>query len=137
MVLKSETEALIACAFEVLNHLGHGLLEKPYENALVVECQLRGISIEQQSRYDVMYKNVRVGEYVPDLIACGAVVVEVKVVDRITDHELGQMLNYLKITGYQVGLILNFKRARLEWQRVVLTESRADQAQGEPRINRH
>jgi GxxExxY protein len=129
LLLKSETEALIACALEVINHLGHGLLEKPYENALVVECQLRSIPIEQQSRYDVIYKNVRVGEYVPDLIAFGAVVVDVKVVDRITNHELGKMLNYLRITRHQVGLILNFKRSRLEWQRVVLTERKAGKGQ--------
>ncbi len=120
--MKSETEAILGCAFEILKLLGHGLLEKPYENALVVECGLRGIPIVQQSRYDVVYKNVTVGEYVPDLIAFGVVVVETKVVDCITDHELGQMLNYLKITGHQVGLILNFRHARLEWKRVVLTE---------------
>jgi GxxExxY protein len=122
LLLKSETEAILSCAFEVLKHLGHGLLEKPYENALVVECELRGIPIVQQSPCDVVYKNVTVGEYVPDLIAFGAVVVETKVVDSITDHELGQMLNYLKITGHQVGLILNFRRARLEWKRVVLSQ---------------
>jgi len=126
LLLKLETEAILGCAFEVLKHLGHGLLEKPYENALVVECGLRGIPIVQQSWCDVVYKNVTVGEYVPDLIAFGAVVVEAKVVDCIADHELGQMLNYLKITGHQVGLILNFRRARLEWKRVVLTKRAKD-----------
>lgn len=121
LILKAETEAIIGCAFEVLNELGHRLLEKPYENALVVEFGLRGIRCEQQRRYDVFYKTVKVGEYVPDLIAFGAVVVDAKVIERITDHELGQMLNYLKITGHAVGLILNFRRPRLEWKRVVNT----------------
>jgi GxxExxY protein len=121
LILKAETEAVIGCAFEVLNELGHGLLEKPYENALVVEFGLRAIQCEQQRRYDVLYKTVIVGEYVPDLIAFGIVVVDAKVIERITDHELGQMLNYLKITGHPVGLILNFRRARLEWKRVVDT----------------
>ena len=121
LILKAETEAVIGCAFEVLNELGHGLLEKPYENALVVEFGLRSIPCEQQRRYDVFYKTVKVGEYVPDLIAFGAVVVDAKVIERITDHELGQMLNYLKITGHPVGLILNFRRARLEWKRVINT----------------
>jgi GxxExxY protein len=123
-VLKAETEAIIGCAFEVSNELGHGLLEKPYENALVVELGLRAIKCEQQRRYDVIYKTVRVGEYVPDLIAFGSVVVDAKVIERITDHELGQMLNYLKITGHQVGIILNFRHARLEWKRVVNTNRR-------------
>jgi GxxExxY protein len=121
LILEAGTEAIIGSAFEVLNELGHGLLEKPYENALVVEFGLRSILCEQQRRYDVLYKTVRVGEYVPDLIAFGSVVVDVKVIERITDHELGQMLNYLKISGHAVGLIFNFHRARLEWKRVVNT----------------
>jgi GxxExxY protein len=116
---EAETSAVLSCAFEVLNTLGHGLLEKPYENSLCVEFGLRGIPWSQQPRYDVVYKTVKVGEYVPDLIVYGCVVVDTKVIDRITDHELGQMLNYLKITGHPVGLILNFKRGRLEWKRVI------------------
>src|ERR1035437_1244446 len=100
LLLKAETEAIIGCAFEVLNELGHGLLEKPYENALVVEFKLRAIPCKQQHRYEVLYKTVKVGEYVPDLIAFGSVVVDTKVIEHITDHELGQMLNYLKISGH-------------------------------------
>ena len=119
LLFERETKEIVSCAFEVLNALGHGLVEKPYENAMVVELRLRSIPFEQQRRYDVIYKSVKVGEYIPDLIAFNAVVVDAKVIDRITDHELGQMLNYLKITGLKVGLILNFKRARLEWKRVV------------------
>ena len=61
-----------------------------------------------------------VGEYVPDLIVKGEVLVDTKVIDRITDHELRQRLNYLKVTGLHVGLILNFKRSKLEWKRVSL-----------------
>jgi len=109
-------------AFEVLNALGHGLHEKPYENALVVEFSLAKIPFEQQRRFSVIYKTVQVSEYVPDLIAFGTVIVDPKVIDRITDHERGQMLNYLRITGLKVGLILNFKRAKLEWERIVLSD---------------
>jgi len=116
---ETETGEILNCAFEVLNTLGHGLLEKPYENSLCVEFGLRNISWQQQPRYNVVYKAVKVGEYFPDLIAFGFVVVDTKVIERITDHELGQMLNYLKITGHPVGLILNFKRGRLEWKRVI------------------
>lgn len=114
------TQTVIGCAMEVLNSLGHGLLEKPYENALVVEFGLRGVPVAQQPLYNVVYKGVTVGEYVPDLIVADEVVVDTKVIERITDHELGQMLNYLKITGLSVGLILNFKRSKLEWKRVSL-----------------
>jgi len=119
-LLATETEEIIGCAMEVLNILGHGMLEKPYENALAVEFRLRGIPFDQQPAYDVIYKEVPVGLYVPDLIVREAVVVDAKTIERITDHELGQMLNYLRITGHRVGLILNFKRAKLEWKRVVL-----------------
>jgi GxxExxY protein len=105
---------------EVLNVMGHGLLEKPYENALVVEFRLRGIPCDQQRRYNVLYKTVKVAEYVPDLVCFDQIVVDTKTIDCITGHELGQMLNYLRITGLEVGLILNFKYARLDWKRVVL-----------------
>jgi len=122
LVLKEEVFAVAGAAMEILNSLGHGLIEKPYENALVVELKLRGIPFRQQPHYEVNYKGNLVGEYVPDLIAFDQIVVDAKVIERIGDHELGQMMNYLKITGLKVGVILNFKRAKLEWKRVVLEE---------------
>ena len=111
---------MFGCAFEVLNTLGHGLLEKPYENALCVEFNLRNIPFTQQPRFNVLYKGVKVGDYIPDLIAYNSIVVDTKTIERITDIERGQILNYLKITGCKVGLILNFKHPRLEWERLVL-----------------
>ena len=124
LILKEEVFEVVGCAMEVLNELGHGLWEKPYENALVVEFGIKNISVQQQPRYEVMYRGIQVGEYVPDLIAHGKLVVDTKVIERITGHELGQMMNYLKITGLKVGVILNFKRAKLEWKRVVLERNR-------------
>ncbi|MCX8092002.1 MAG: GxxExxY protein, partial [Verrucomicrobiae bacterium] len=106
-------------AFEVLNELGHGLHEKICENALVVLFKANSIAFDQQRRFPVAFRGVEIGEFIPDLIVFGTVIVDTKVIDRITDHERGKMLNYLRITGLKVGLILNFKRARLEWQRVV------------------
>jgi GxxExxY protein len=114
------TYEIIGCAMEVLNELGHGLNEKPYENALVVEFGLRKIPAVQQSRFGVTYKGVPVGDYIPDLIAHGAVIVDTKVIEKIGDIERGQMINYLRITKLHVGLILNFKRPKLEWERLVL-----------------
>jgi len=118
---KEETHAIIGCAFEVLNELGHGLNEKLYENSLVVEFKRRSIAFDQQRRFEVLYKGEHVGEFVPDLIAYGKVAVDAKCIDRITDHERGQMLNYLRITRLPVGLILNFKHAKLEFERIVLS----------------
>src|SRR5215510_503847 len=119
-LLKEETHVIIGCAFEVLNELGHGLNEKCYENSLVVEFRLRNIALHQQRQFQVLYKTQPVGLYIPDLIVFEQVIVDTKVIDRITDHERGQMLNYLRITKLRVGLILNFKHPRLEWERIVL-----------------
>ena len=120
LVLKAETERVIGFAFEVLNEVGHGLKEKIYENSLTVLFKQNSIAFDQQRRFPVLFRGVEVGEFIPDLIAFGLVIVDTKVIDRITDHERGQMLNYLRITKLRVGLILNFKNARLEFERVVL-----------------
>jgi GxxExxY protein len=96
------TFAIIGCAMEVLNELGAGLHEKPYENALIVEFGLKGVACDQQRSFPVNYKGVRVGEYIPDMIAAGEVVVDAKVIDWISDVERGQMMNYLRITGLKV-----------------------------------
>jgi len=120
LLLKNEVFQVVGCAIEVLNTLGHGLLEKPYENALVVEFGLRKIPFLQQPSFDVVYKAHKVGVFIPDLIAFDAAVVDTKVIDRITDHERGLMLNYLRITGLRVGIILNFKHPKLEWERIAL-----------------
>jgi GxxExxY protein len=124
LLLKEEVFTIVGAALEVLNAIGHGLHEKPYENALVVEFRLRGIPFAQQPRYAVQYKEVVVGEYVPDLVVRDAVVVDTKVIEAISDHERGQMLNYLRISGCSVGVILNFKRAKLEWERLVYSRAR-------------
>ena len=120
LLFKEDVFRIVGCAMEVLNTLGHGLLEKPYENALVVEFGLKGIPYKQQPRFDVIYKGVKVGDYIPDLIALDKIVVDAKTIDCITDVERGQILNYLKITGLRVGLILNFKHPKLAWERLVL-----------------
>jgi GxxExxY protein len=120
LLLKDEVYQIVGSAIEILNEIGNGLHEKPYENALVVEFGIRKIPFDQQKSFDVLYKGISVGRFQPDLVAYGAVVVDAKVIDRITDVERGQMLNYLKITKLRVGVILNFKNPKLEWERIVL-----------------
>ena len=116
-----ETERIIGCAFTVLNQVGHGFYEKVYENSLVVEFVHQEISCIQQPRFPVSYRETKVGEFIPDLIAFEKVIVDAKTIPRITDHEIGQMLNYFRVTGLRVGLILNFKYAKLEFRRVTLS----------------
>jgi GxxExxY protein len=120
LLYKDEVFQIVGCAIEVLNTLGHGIVEKPYENALAVEFRIREIPFRQQPVFDVLYKGSKVGLFVPDLIAFDAIVVDTKVIDRITDHERGLILNYLRITKLRVGVILNFKHRKLERERIVL-----------------
>ena len=120
LILKAETEQIIGFAFETLNEIGHGLNEKIYENSVVVLFKENAIAFDQQRRFPVCFRGVEVGQFIPDLIAFGSVIVDAKVIDQITDHERGQMLNYLRITKLRVGLILNFKNPRLDWERIVL-----------------
>ena len=120
LILREETQRIIGHAFAVLNEVGHGLNEKIYENSLTVAFKQDGVDFDQQRRFPVFFRGAQVGEFIPDLIVFGSVIVDPKVIDRITDHERGQMLNYLRIAQLRVGLILNFKHARLEWERVVL-----------------
>lgn len=84
------THQIIGCAMEVINELGHGLHEKPYENGLVIELGLRGIATEQQRRFAVLYKGHEVGLFIPDLIVGGAVIVDAKVIDAITTMNAGR-----------------------------------------------
>jgi len=100
LLLQKEVYAVVGCAIEVLNVRGHGLHEKVYENYLCVEFRLRGIPFTQQERHQVLYKGELVGEYVPDLVVQQKLIVDTKTIDRITDHERGQMLNYLRITTF-------------------------------------
>jgi len=120
LLLKEEVFQVVGCAIEVLNTLGHGLVEKPYENALVIEFLLRKIPFQQQPPFDVVYKGQKIGIFVPDLIAFNSLVVDTKVIEKISDHDRGLMLNYLRITGLRVSVIFNFKHSKLEWQRIAL-----------------
>lgn len=117
---KAETHAIIGFAFAIINELGHGLNEKLYENALTVEFRQNRISFNQQANYPVLYKGTEIGRFIPDLVAYDRIIVDTKVIDPITDHERGQIINYLRITKLRVGLLLNFKHARLEYERIQL-----------------
>ena len=113
------TEAIIGAGISVLNELKPGLDEKLYENALVLELQECGILCSQQKRFDVHYKGVLIGTLIPDLIVGDQVVVDTKVVESFNDSHLAQMIGYLAITDLKVGVLINFKHARLVWKRVV------------------
>ena len=116
IIIQEETYKIIGCAMEVLIRLGM-VAEKAYENALCIEFVEK--VFWQQPRYDI-HKTVKVGLLIPDLIVFNQIIVDTKTIDQITYHEKGQILNYLRITKLRVGLVLNFKHARLDWKRCVL-----------------
>ena len=117
--LDAISEKIIGAAYKVSNTLGAGFLEKVYENALVHQLKKDGMKIEQQKPIKVHYDNVVVGDYFADMIAEGAVIVELKTAKRIEDIHLAQTLNYPKATGFKLGLIINFGKPRVEIKRVV------------------
>jgi len=117
------SEQIIGSAMAVLNELGPGLDEKLYENALIIELTDRGMRADQQKQFSVHYKDRFIGKLIPDLIIDDSVIVEAKVVEAFVDSHMAQVLGYLKITNLQLGLLLNFKYATLDWKRVVRSAS--------------
>ena len=117
--LDSITERVIGAVFEVSNGLGAGFLEKVYERALLRELALRGIQAAGQVSYSVTYKGHRVGDYCADIVVEGRVVLELKCVERLSREHLAQCLNYLRVSGLPVCLLVNFQRTQVEWRRVV------------------
>lgn len=116
-----ETYALIGAAIEVYNQLGCGFVELPYQLAFASELELRGIPYERELPIIVSYKGRTLAcGYKADFVCNGAVLVELKVADEIIDKHRSQVINYLKATGLNRALILNFGKSRLEWERVVL-----------------
>jgi GxxExxY protein len=113
------TEQVLGAIFEVSNTLGAGFLEKVYERALLKELGLRGIRAATQVSFSVMYKGLCVGDYFADLLVEGALVIELKCVERFSNEHLAQCLNYLRASGRMVCLLVNFQRPKVEWKRIV------------------
>ena len=114
------TDRIIACIHSVRSALGPGFAEKLYENALVVELQTRGLSIKQQHPIRVYYKDILIGEYVADLLVEEKVIVELKALEALSELHDAQIINYLKLSGIRVGLLVNFGSRKLEWRRKIV-----------------
>ena len=127
LLLKEEVYAIVGAAMEVHRELGPGFLEAVYQEALEVEFGLKGIPFESQKEFAVYYKGRRLKKtYIADFVDYTCVVVEIKVLDRLTSKEESQLLNYLKATGLEVEMLLNFGAISLEWKRMVKTQMVAD-----------
>ena len=120
MHINDVTYQINGAVFEVNRILGSGFLEKVYENALLVELRKRGLRAEAQVPIKVGYKGEIVGDYFADLIVNEQVIIELKTVDRLENIHEAQLINYLKATGIEVGLLVNFKNTKAEIKRMVL-----------------
>ncbi|MDR1585520.1 MAG: GxxExxY protein [Prevotellaceae bacterium] len=123
MIHKELTNKIIATFYKVYNELGFGFLENVYQNALYLELLEEGFMIEVQKPIDVHYRNCVVGKYKADLVVDKKVILELKAVDYLVlEHEL-QLINYLKATDMEVGLLLNFG-VKPEIKRKIFTNDR-------------
>jgi GxxExxY protein len=117
------SEKVIGAVFEVANTQGTGFLEKVYERALVRELRLRGILVEAQAPVEVIYKGESVGNYLADIVVEGQLLVELKCSERLGPEHLAQCLNYLRASGRNVCLLVNFQNPRVEWKRILRPDS--------------
>ena len=113
------TEQVIGAFYNVYNKLGHGFLEKVYENAMMVLFRREGITALQQVPIRVSFLNEIVGDYFANILVDDKIILELKSIEKINDAHRAQALNYLKGTGKQLAIILNFGKEKLEYERFV------------------
>lgn len=119
---KDVTSIIIQSFYKVYNTLGYGFLEKVYENAMRIELKKLGMSVEQQKNIKVYFDSEQVGDYFADLLVNDLVIVELKAAENICEEHETQLLNYLKATDIEVGLLLNFgKKAEIK-RKIFLNE---------------
>lgn len=102
------TKSIIGIYYNVYNELGYGFLEKVYHRAMIIELNENGYEVEHEKKIEVFYKNEVVGTYIPDLIINKSVILELKCVEYLIEAHENQLINYLKATECEVGLVLNF-----------------------------
>jgi GxxExxY protein len=117
------TNAIIKTFYEVYNELGHGFLEKVYQNSLYLELKNKGYKVEAQKKILVYYKGIEVGEYYADLLVEDVIILELKAADCIVKDFENQILNYLRGTDCEVGLLLNFGK-KPEFKRKIFENHR-------------
>jgi GxxExxY protein len=117
------TEKIIKAFYEVNNTLGFGFLEKVYENAMVIELRKNGFYVHQQKSIKVYYEKEEVGNYYADLLVNDLVIIELKAAESLCEEHEAQLINYLKATNIEVGLLLNFGR-KAEFKRKIFSNNK-------------
>jgi GxxExxY protein len=126
LIHKELTDEIIKAYYDVYNELGYGFLEKVYQNSLFIELKSRGFHVEAQKQIKVYYKGKEVGEYYADLIVNELIILELKAAEVIVKEHEWQLINYLRGTNIEVGLLLNFG-IKPEFRRKVFTNDRKKQ----------
>jgi len=122
LIYKDEVFNIIGCAMNVSNNLGFGFLEAVYQEALEIEFSDLKLPFESQKKIRISYKNKFLKkEYIADFLCYNTIIIEIKAIKRISEIEEAQLLNYLKATGFPLGLIINFGNSKLEWKRYAKT----------------
>jgi GxxExxY protein len=111
---------IMSAIFEVHKELGPGYLESVYEKALLLELTSRGMNVDVQKVFDLTYKEQKIGNHRLDLVVEDKIVLELKTVERFAPHHTAQLLSYLKASGYRLGILVNFSKAKVEYRRVVM-----------------
>jgi GxxExxY protein len=112
------TSEILGCCFDVMRELGPGFLEKVYKNALLIAMRQKGLKVEVERFYEVIFRGRVVGRYKADLVVSQTVIVELKCCDNLIREHQAQLFNYLKVAGLPIGLLVNFRRGKLEWKRL-------------------
>lgn len=123
MLHENITKKIIEAYYKVYNSLGYGFLEKVYENALKIELKRTNLKVNQQKNIKVFYNEFEVGDYFADLIVEDLVIVELKAAESLCEEHEAQLINYLKATNLEVGLLLNFGK-KAEFKRKVFSNDR-------------
>lgn len=120
-MFKDEVYAIIGAAIEIHKELGCGFLESVYQEVMEMELRDRAVPFEAQRALTLVYKGRELKKYfVADFICYGQIVVEIKSMDKLTAREEAQLLNYLRATGFRLGLVINFGcMGTLEWKRMI------------------
>ena len=113
------TEKIIGACFEVYNELGFGFLESVYEKALVIVLQEKGLKSVTQMPFSVNFRGQRIGDFFADIVVEEIVLLELKAVSSFRPEHEAQILNYLKATGIRIGLLVNFGKPKLEFNRYI------------------
>jgi len=116
------TRTILGCCFEVMKELGPGFQERVYKNALLIAMKQNGLQVEIEKPFKVMFRDKVIGRYSADLVVEKTVIVELKCCECLIREHQAQLFNYLKVSELPIGLLINFRRRKLEYQRLHQSE---------------